>query len=181
MNRNTLLVRWQWLFALGCRSPWIDRINIYIGISSSFFCPHCFHTILPTRNNDTCISDFMRQSSLWSDSIFSSFHHWKVLFVIFNNGHFLWRIKHTTTRGEKWNCSIPSKCLKLGDFATHTRYQHARTCICCLFWVVYQQCRKNRNAVKITYYLHTNIFQLFSCQVSVCVDRLAAFYEFCDT
>lgn len=74
---------------------------------------------------------------------------------------------------------VKTSSLELKIFAILiVRNVHARVGVFLFVLNRHQQCGKN--AVKITYYLHTNIFQLFSCQVSISFDRLAAFRELCD-
>lgn len=83
-------------------------------------------------------------------------HHWKVSFLIFFNKDFLVAV---ATR-EK--------------FVIHTenmRNDFSIEFLCeCVLWIEssMQHRKGKKSPVKISYYLHGNIFQLFFCQVSVC-------------
>lgn len=149
----------------------MNRPNKYWDFIVDFFL-----LFIPAQNckHETMTRVFLMlwDSVRWFDGNFSYFHHWKVFFVIFNKEHFVGIL--VEPRGK-----VNTSSLELKIFAILiARNVHARVGVFLFALNRHQQCGKN--AVKITYYLHTNIFQLFSCQVSISFDRLAAFRELCD-
>lgn len=173
MNRDTISGQIQWL----CVLFWVNMNRLSLTLLYLFrfaaerILPSyssvslCVFVYLSQRNSkhETMTRVFralMRLPSVirWANIFRVGFisHHWKVSFLIFFNKDFLVAV---ATR-EK--------------FVIHTenmRNDFSIEFLCeCVLWIEssMQHRKGKKSPVKISYYLHGNIFQLFFCQVSVC-------------